>query len=80
MRLEKRSLSLHGHRTSVALETDFWTVIDGKIQEHERSLAGFLAEIDDQRIAERSSLGLAAYLRVWCLNEVQQKLKKHTHN
>jgi predicted DNA-binding ribbon-helix-helix protein len=27
--LKKRSFSLSGHRTSVALEAEFWAVLDG---------------------------------------------------
>ena len=70
---EKRSLSLYGHRTSVALETPFWAVIDDYAAAQGHSLAGLLASIDDERIAAKSSLGLAAYLRVWALTVVQSK-------
>ena len=68
---EKRSLSLYGHRTSVALETPFWAVIDAHVKAHDMSMAGLLAKIDDERIAAKSTLGLAAYLRVWALMSVQ---------
>lgn len=64
---EKRSLSLYGHRTSVALETPFWTVLDGAAVAQDMSLAGLLCELDDARIAAKSELGLAAYLRVWAM-------------
>lgn len=64
---EKRSLSLYGHRTSVALETPFWTVIDEVAKAQNMSLAGLLCELDDARIAAKSNLGLAAYLRVWTI-------------
>jgi len=67
---EKRSLTLHGHRTSVALETEFWDVIDHLVIDRSQSLAGLITNIDDQRILEKSSLGLAAYLRVWILKSV----------
>ena len=70
---EKRSVSIHGHRTSVALETDFWTVIDSEAEKRDSSLAGLLTKIDDRRIEERSRLGLASYLRVWALRQAQMR-------
>lgn len=70
MSREKRSIALHGHRTSVAVETEFWRVIDQHILEHGLSLAGLISRIDDRRIEEKSDLGLSAYLRVWVLKTV----------
>ena len=64
---EKRSLSLYGHRTSVALETPFWATLDNTAKTQNMSLAGLLCELDDARIAAKSELGLAAYLRVWAM-------------
>jgi len=67
---KKRSLSLHGHRTSIALEDAFWDVIDEEAQKRKQSLAGLLCELDDQRIADGNMSGLASYLRVWALKQV----------
>ncbi len=69
---EKRSLSLHGHRTSIALETPFWAILDGTAQAQDLSQARLIALLDDARIAAKSPLGLAAYLRVWAILQVQQ--------
>lgn len=71
---EKRSVTLHGHRTSVALETPFWSVVDDEAARRGMSLAGLLARIDDQRVTEKSVLGLASYTRIWALRAVQDKL------
>lgn len=67
---KKRSLSLHGHKTSIALEPEFWDVIDIIAQKKEQSVAGLLAELDDQRISDGNRSGLASYLRVWTLKQV----------
>ncbi len=67
---KKRSLSLHGHKTSIALEAEFWEVIESHAKKREQSIAGLLAELDDQRIAEGNRSGLASYLRVWTLRQV----------
>jgi predicted DNA-binding ribbon-helix-helix protein len=49
MALRKRSFSLSGHRTSVALEEEFWTVLDEEAKRLGRSLAAFVAGIDSAR-------------------------------
>ena len=72
MSREKRSITLHGHRTSVALETEFWAVIDAAAKD--QSLASLIMYIDDRRIHEKSRLGLAAYLRVWALKKAQSDI------
>ncbi|MCK7613520.1 ribbon-helix-helix domain-containing protein [Roseibium sediminicola] len=68
MALIKRSLSLHGHRTSIALEPEFWDVVDGYISSEKRSLAGLIAEIDDNRDPDDP---LSSAVRVWALKRVQ---------
>lgn len=68
---KKRSLSLHGHKTSIALEPEFWDVIESEAQKRHQSLAGLLAQLDDLRIVEGNQAGLASYLRVWVLKVVQ---------
>src|SRR5471032_3323462 len=51
MTLKKRSLSLSGHRTSVALEIEFWAVIDACAAREGVSLAALVAKIDATRAA-----------------------------
>lgn len=47
--LKKRSISLAGHATSLALEPEFWAVLDAMAAAHASSLAGVIAEIDTKR-------------------------------
>ena len=49
MPLKKRSILLSGHATSVALEPEFWTVLDAMAAERGLSHAGFLAWVDETR-------------------------------
>jgi len=49
MPLKKRSFSLSGHRTSVALEAEFWVLIDAEARRNDLSLAGFVSGIDKTR-------------------------------
>ena len=61
--LKKRSFSLSGHRTSVALEAEFWAVIDNCAQNQRVSLAALVAQID----APRGKRPLASALRLYAL-------------
>jgi predicted DNA-binding ribbon-helix-helix protein len=65
--LAKRSVTLAGHRTSVALEPEFWAVLDTQAQRRGWSLAGLIARID----AERGPRPLASALRVFALSAAQ---------
>ena len=61
--LKKRSFSLCGHRTSVALEDEFWAVLEHCARAENASLAAFVARID----AERGTQPLASALRLAAL-------------
>ena len=50
--LVKRSVSLAGHRTSLALEPEFWRVLEAMAAARSLSLAGLVAEIDGARGAQ----------------------------
>jgi len=47
--LKKRSVSLSGHATSVALEPEFWTVLDEIAAELDVGHAGLMKRIDETR-------------------------------
>jgi len=68
----KRSLSIHGHRTSLALEAEFWTVIDAAVESSGKSFARFIRDLDDVRTENGTEQNLASYLRVWVLKRVQE--------
>lgn len=67
MSLKKRSLLLSGHATSIALEPEFWTVLDAMAAERGSSLAALIISIDRGR-GERP---LASACRVAALKHVQ---------
>jgi predicted DNA-binding ribbon-helix-helix protein len=67
--LIKRSFSLAGHRTSVALEVAFWQVLMEAAQSRRISLARLVAEVD---AARDGSTPLASALRVLALREAQR--------
>jgi predicted DNA-binding ribbon-helix-helix protein len=61
----KHSLTLRGHRTSVSLEPEFWDAFRAIAAERQAPLNALAAEID---AARRGEEGLAAAIRVFCLN------------
>lgn len=63
--LEKRSLRLAGHGTSVALEPPFWAVLEAEAARRAQPLAALVAEQDALRLA--SGEPLASRLRVFAL-------------
>ncbi len=47
--LKKRSVVLAGHATSVALEPEFWAILDRIAAERKMSHSGLLVRIDQER-------------------------------
>ena len=69
--LAKRSVALAGHATSVALEPEFWAVLDRIAAKRNLSKAGLLAEID----AGRGRRPLASACRLLALDWVADNVR-----
>lgn len=65
--LKKRSVLLAGHATSIALEPEFWAVLDEMATTRESSLAGLILIID----RSRGKRALASACRVAALGYAQ---------
>lgn len=63
MSLRKRSFSLSGHRTSVALEPEFWSVLERDAKREGLNLSAYVARMD----ASRGERPLASALRLRAL-------------
>ena len=61
--LRKRSVSLAGHSTSLALEPEFWAALEAAAARESSSLAALIARID----AGRGERPLASACRVYAL-------------
>jgi len=66
--LQKRSLSIAGHRTSLALEPEFWTALAAAAARRGLSLAGLVGEID----RARQGGNLSSAVRVFLLAEAER--------
>ena len=67
--LKKRSFALSGHRTSVALEPEFWAVLEAEAKEQGLALAALVGRVDGVR-GERN---LASALRLHALAHAAAK-------
>jgi predicted DNA-binding ribbon-helix-helix protein len=70
-RPRKRSLTLHGHRTSVSLEDAFWIAFVEMAREEGLSVNALAARIDRDRGV---SAGLASAIRVTVLRWLQMRV------
>jgi len=68
--LIKRSFSLAGHRTSVALESAFWEVLHAAAQSRGMTLARLVAVVDAER---DGTTPLASALRVLALRDASRR-------
>lgn len=68
MSLIKRSLSIYGHQTSLAIEAQYWAVIDYVAARDGVSISALIKTLDDERVAQKYSRGLAAFIRTWAIN------------
>ena len=62
--LQKKSFSLAGHRTSVALEREFWAALVGIARQRGQTLSALVASVDAERTPARP---LASALRLLAL-------------
>ncbi|HEX9597124.1 MAG TPA: ribbon-helix-helix domain-containing protein [Anaerolineales bacterium] len=67
--MDKRSLSIAGHRTSIALEPEFWAALELMAAERGQSVAALIRSIDEAR--QTNNLSSAA--RVAVLTWYQQR-------
>ena len=65
----KRSMTIAGHRTSIALEPEFWTALEALAGRRGQSVANLIAAID----RERATPNLSSALRVAILRDVEAR-------
>lgn len=63
--MEKRSLTIAGHRTSIAIEGDFWAGLEAMAMGSGKSIAALVAEIDQQRDAPNLSSAVRLAVLAW---------------
>lgn len=65
----KRSLAIHGHKTSISLEPLFWDMLRGAAAREGIALSRLVARIDGERIKADPAPGLAGAIRIWLVTD-----------
>ncbi|MBL81430.1 MAG: aryl-sulfate sulfotransferase [Rhodospirillaceae bacterium] len=71
--VKRYSVTLHGHRTSVSLEPEFWAVLKQVAEQNGLSLAALIQSIDDERLNAGLPNGLSSALRLYLLKHLQNR-------
>jgi predicted DNA-binding ribbon-helix-helix protein len=65
--LIKKSMRIAGHRTSIALEAEFWDALEKIASQQTLSLPRLVAQIDETRAKDTPDASLASAVRVYVL-------------
>lgn len=68
--MEKRSLSIAGHRTSIAIEPEFWSGLEAMATAGGKSIAAVIGEIDEQREVPNLSSAVRLAVLAWYRDRV----------
>ena len=71
--MQKRSLTIHGHRTSISLEEPFWIALNDIAKARQQSVASLVQMIDKERVG-----GLSSAIRLFILAELRHQLAAST--
>jgi len=75
--MHKRSVTIGGHRTSIALEDAFWSELSAIARERRLSLNALVSEIDRARSAEGGGPGnLSSAIRLYVLKALRRKISR----
>ncbi len=70
----KRSVVIHGHKTSVSLEQPFWDAFRGLAEGERMSTSALLRKVD----AERDHSNLSSAIRVFVLRRMREMIDAST--
>jgi predicted DNA-binding ribbon-helix-helix protein len=75
--MRKRSVTIHGHPTSISLEDEFWHELTAIAESRNLSLNALVTEIDKVRTGPRGSDGnLSSTLRVYVLKQLKRRINR----
>ena len=76
--MRKRSITIHGHQTSISLEDEFWQELAAIAKARNLSLNALVTEVDKARggSPKGSSGNLSSTLRVFVLKQAKRKISR----
>ena len=60
--MKKRSVNIHGHQTSISMETEFWDALKDIAEREKLSINKLIAKIDDAREGQNLSSAIRIYI------------------
>ena len=60
--MKKRSVTIHGHPTSISLEQEFWDALKSLADQEKLSINKLIAKIDDARETNNLSSAIRIYI------------------
>lgn len=69
-RIQKYSVTLKGHRTSISLEPLFWETLTQMAKSQNKPLNTLISEIEEFSLTEGTSGNLSSALRLYVLKEL----------
>jgi predicted DNA-binding ribbon-helix-helix protein len=76
MSLRRHSLSLDGHRTSIAIEDEFWGELQRIARDRGVSMARLIAEVDADRAGTQPPPNLSSALRLFVLKDLRAGIRR----
>jgi predicted DNA-binding ribbon-helix-helix protein len=73
--MRKRSITIHGHQTSVSLEDEFWEELAALAEQRQLSVNALVTEVDKTRDAAAGG-NLSSALRVHVLTQLKRKISR----
>jgi predicted DNA-binding ribbon-helix-helix protein len=68
----KRSVTIAGHETSIALEPIFWSALEAAAARQQLPLNALIARIDAQRLGHKPPPNLASAIRQWLFEQASR--------
>ena len=72
--MRKRSFSIAGHRTSVALESEFWSALEEEAKGRGISLATLIGDVDATRVERNLASALRLHVLMGALGRASLSL------
>lgn len=70
--MQKISISLSGHQTSISLEQEFFDILKTMAKRQNTSVAAIIKKIDDER---KPDSNLSSEIRIWILKQLLKTTK-----
>jgi predicted DNA-binding ribbon-helix-helix protein len=70
--MRKRSITIHGHQTSISLEDEFWDELAAIARARSLSLNALVTEVDKAR----GETNLSSTLRVFVLKQAKRNISR----